>query len=290
MRGGQYQVLLLLKGLRERGHESILLARKKGPLSIAATNAGFTVRTAGPSELWQRSVEADIVHAHDARAHAIAAIASRGRFVVSRRVAFPVGRSLVSTWKYERAARFLAVSNFVAMQLRTVGVSEAKIDVVYDGVEVIEDVAAWNSEHPAVAIASYDPQKGRDLIEEAARLAGLRVVFSDNLSGDLRQASMFIYITRSEGLGSAALIAMNVGVPVIASRIEGLNEVFEDGVSGTFVTNDPHEIAGAMRRVVEQPGLAHKLIVGGRNRVRERFTQDHLVARTLLSYERALAA
>ena len=57
------------------------------------------------------------------------------------------------------------------------------------------------------------------------------------------------------------LIAMNLGVPVIASRIEGLNEVFEDGVSGMFVTNDPHEIAGAMRRVVEHPELAHRLIV-----------------------------
>ena len=76
MRGGQHQVLLLLKALREAGHRSTLLAREKGPLWVAAEAQGFPVYAAGITEVWRQSSDADVVHAHDARAHTIAALAS----------------------------------------------------------------------------------------------------------------------------------------------------------------------------------------------------------------------
>src|ERR1700682_578726 len=100
MRGGQRQGLLLMAGVAEAGHEGVLLAGDRGPLFQAAIRAGYTVRSAEAKELWQYSKQVAIVHAHDARAHTVAAIASRRTFVVSRRVAFPVRRSVASLWKY----------------------------------------------------------------------------------------------------------------------------------------------------------------------------------------------
>ena len=100
---------------------------------------------------------------------------------------------------------------------------------------------------------------------------------------------MFVYLTRSEGLGSAALLAMSMGVPVIASRVGGLQEIVEDGVSGLLVENEPHEIAAAMQRLLQDPELSHRLIQNARANVEARFTQSHLVAATLASYRRALA-
>ena len=94
-----------------------------------------------------------------------------------------------------------------------------------------------------IALATREREKGRDLVERAAALGGLPVVFSSNLESDLLHASAFVYITRSEGLGSAALLAMAMGVPVIASCIGGLTEVFEDETSGLFVPNDAAQIA-----------------------------------------------
>src|SRR5579875_3356492 len=164
MRGGQRQVLLLLRLLRNARHDSILLARRDSPLTEQARQDGFCVHPAGLFATWRFSKNVDIVHAHDARAHTLAAIASRKRFVVSRRVAFPVRRSLLSRWKYWRATRFLAVSRFVARQLSEAGISHKKIDVVYDGVESTTLSESWEPEFPAVALASEDPQKGRDLI------------------------------------------------------------------------------------------------------------------------------
>lgn len=290
MRGGQYQVTLLLNGLRSAGHEPILMAREDGPLWSAAMVGGFAVHPAESKELWRRSKEAAIVHAHDARAHTMAAIASRRKFVVSRRVAFPMRRSVASLWKYQRAARFLAVSHFVANELQAAGIRNEKIDVVYDGVEPLAEAAEWSADNPVVALASADPQKGRDLVEQAAAESGIQVLFSDDLARDLQRASLFVYITRSEGLGSAALLAMSMGVPVIGSCVGGLIEVFADGVSGIFVRNDAREIASAMRRVLRDPALARSLVEHGKARIAECFTKEHLVRSTVASYERALAA
>lgn len=289
MRGGQRQVLLLMEGLRNAGHDSILLARESSPLWNAAKTAGFEVHDADTRVLWRESRRADIVHAHDARAHTMAAIACRRKFVVSRRVAFPVRRSVASIWKYQRPSRFLAVSHFVARELEAAGIRKEKIDVVYDGVGSVLAAEDWRSEYHAVAPASLDPEKGRDLVEQAAKIAGIRVTFSDTLNEDLRRASMFVYITRSEGFGSAVLLAMSMGVPVIASNVGGLAEIFADGVSGIFVKNEVEGIALAMRTVLEQPNLVLPIIRQARARIAECFTQEHLVHRTMKSYERALA-
>jgi glycosyltransferase involved in cell wall biosynthesis len=290
MRGGQHQVVLLLKALRGAGHQSTLLAREQSPLWRAAAAHGFAVHPAGIKQIWQQSANADLVHAHDARAHTMAAVASRRKFVVSRRVAFPVRRSMASNWKYRRAARFLAVSHFVARELEAAGIRSDKIDVVYDGVELLQNAEQWKPEYPGVALASRDPKKGRDLVEQAVELAGVHMVFSGDLPRDLRQASMFVYITRSEGLGSAVLLAMSMGVPVIASCLGGLTEVFVDRISGIFVKNDAPEIARAMRSIVDQPAFAHGLIEQAKLRISECFTLEHLARRTLSSYRSALAA
>lgn len=289
MRGGQHQVLLLLQGLRRAGHDSVLLARPRAPLAAAARTEGFTVHAAGVAELWRRSKDSTLVHAHDARGHTLAAVASRRKFVVSRRVAFPVRRSVTSSWKYRRATRFLAVSEFVAAELHEAGIPQEKIDIVYDGVDFKPVTTAWNPGGPAVALASKDPEKGRDLVELAARLCDIPVRYSENLKEDLKSASMFVYVTRSEGLGSAVLLAMSMGVPVIASRIGGLREVFQDGISGLFVENDAENIACAMRRLQGDAALAENVRRQGTEEIRKRFTREHLVRRTESSYERALA-
>src|SRR3954452_16225700 len=134
MRGGQYQVMLLLQGLREKGHESVLLARENAPLWKNAKAAGHEVAPARVLEVWRRSRAFALVHAHDAKAHTLAAVAARRQFVVSRRVAFPIKRTASSRWKYRRASEYVAVSDYVAGELRNAGVPGERISVVYDGV------------------------------------------------------------------------------------------------------------------------------------------------------------
>lgn len=288
MRGGQRQALLLMQALRSAGHECILLARKGSPLWEAAAG-DFETHSAGLQSVWRWSTFSDVVHAHDARSHTLAAVASRRPFVVSRRVAFPVGDSALSQWKYGRAQRYLAVSRFAAGELVRAGVPESWIDVVYDAVPSCEASGEWKRQAPAIGLASADPEKGRDLLESAAERAGIELRLSGALEQDLKNASMFVYITRSEGLGSAALLAMSMGVPVIASNVGGLPEIVENGVSGLLVQNDIENIAAAILRLLGEEGLAEALRQNAKREVDARFTPQRLLDATLHSYRRALA-
>src|SRR5579871_2856648 len=107
MRGGQWQVLRLHRGLVARGHESRLLAREGSPLFAMARAERLPCEAMRPLRVRARGF--DLLHAHDARSHSLAALLGSVPIVVSRRVAFPVRRSASSRWKYSRAQLFLAV-------------------------------------------------------------------------------------------------------------------------------------------------------------------------------------
>ena len=73
LRGGQRQLLLLARGLAGRGHSQVILARRGTPLFSAALEQGMEVNPLRPATLRALSSFADIIHAHDARAHTSAA-------------------------------------------------------------------------------------------------------------------------------------------------------------------------------------------------------------------------
>ncbi len=283
MRGGQYQALLLMEGLQERGHSQILLARPP----LLGRRPG---RPIGVSNLLRAAADADLIHAHDARAHTLAALwRPRKPLVVSRRVAFDVKHGVFSRWKYSRPRRFLAVSKYVAGQLRRAGVAESAIDVVYDAVHTpAEGHTAERPPGRVVAPYSDDPLKEGALLEAAARRAGLPLHLSTDLAVDLPSASMFAYLSASEGLGSAVLLAMAHRVPVVASRVGGIPEVVEHERTGLLVRNDAAEIADALRRFERNPDLARDCAERAYQQVLERFTDDIMVARTERIYREVL--
>ncbi len=158
LRGGQWQVFYLLKGLAADGHTSLLLAPRLSPLYELASSQGWEVRPVGLASLARLSRRVDLTHLHDARAHTLAALAARGPWVVARRVAFPVRRDLISRWKYARAPHYIAVSKHVKQTLTAAGVAAEKVSVVYDGVPI---PAASPGGSWVVAPATEDPQRAR---------------------------------------------------------------------------------------------------------------------------------
>jgi glycosyltransferase involved in cell wall biosynthesis len=274
MRGGQWQVLYLLERLEA---ECTLLARQGSPLFTAARERGLRIEPLGAVRAAALSRQHDLIHAHDARSHTLAALIPGTRAVVSRRVAFPIQ----SPWKYARAERYLAVSAHVMSVLITGGVPAEKVDVVYDGVPLrdlppVEDVV--------IAPATDDPQKGTQLAVEAAKLAGVEL----ELSRDLRRRAICLYLTHSEGLGSGALLAMSAGAAVVASNVGGIPEVIRDRENGLLVPNEPVAIAAALRELRGDPTLVRRLGEAARRTVEERFTVDRMVSRTMEIYRQVL--
>lgn len=285
MRGGQWQVLYLLEGLAGSGREALLLAPRSSPLYELARSKGLETLPLGVSTLRRLAGAAELVHAHDARAHTLGALMHARLLLVARRVAFPVQRNPFSDWKYARARRYLAVSQFVKGTLVAAGIDAGRITVVYDGVPPGAPAAGGDR---IVAAASEDPMKGAALLRKAAELGGFEVQFSTKLSEDLRQAGAFVYITRQEGLGSAVLLAMAAGVPVVASRVGGLPEIIEDGETGLLTENTPGAIASAVTRLREDRALAARLAAAARRQVEERFSVETMVRSTLRVYDEVM--
>jgi glycosyltransferase involved in cell wall biosynthesis len=251
-------------------------------LMQAALGRGIDVQPLNMFSIGTLSKGADITHAHDARSHTWAATLSASPLVVSRRVAFPVGQSFMSKWKYRRAERYLAVSEHVKRTLVEAEVPERKILVVYDGVDLPQKISRGER---ILAVHTDDPMKGSDLLDEAARIGEFEVQYSNDLAQDLPRASLFVYITRSEGLGSAALLAMAHGVPVVASRVGGLPEIIEHGKTGILTDNEPHAIAEAVAQACAD-GM--ELGAGARQAVEQRFSTRQMVERTREAYAQVL--
>ena len=288
MRGGQWQALYLAGKLAATGHRVRLLAPAGSPLLQAAQAQRLDARPLRWPRLLASAARVDLVHAHDARAHTLGLL-SRKPVVVSRRVGFPIGRTLASRLKYRRAAHYIAVSRYVKEVLVGGGVPAEKISVVYDGVPAGSAPIRSENRITALALDSDDPGKGKRIIEEAAALAEIPVCFSKNLTRDLPDAAIFVYITDLEGFGSAVLLAMAAGTPVLASRVGGLPEVIEDGDTGVLTGNEPWAVAEGMLRLLNDRKFAQTLAAHARTRVEQRFSLDHMVSETMRVYERVLA-
>ncbi len=80
-----------------------------------------------------------------------------------------------------------------------------------------------------------------------------------------------------DGIPNALVEAMSTGVPVVTTPVSGIPELVEDGTSALVVPQeDPEALAGALRRLHDDPELAQRLGVAGQGVVLERFDGDRL--------------
>ena len=83
---------------------------------------------------------------------------------------------------------------------------------------------------------------------------------------------------------------MAVDRAVVVSRIGGLPELVEDGVSGLLVPpGDPSALAAAIGRALDDAELRARLAENGRKRVLEKFTWRKTAEMTVDHYREVLA-
>lgn len=94
----------------------------------------------------------------------------------------------------------------------------------------------------------------------------------------LSVADLFLLPSLQESFGLAALEAMACGVPVVASRVGGLPEVIEHGVSGFLHAPDDLEaMATSGVAVLTDAGLRARIAEAGRHQVDTRFCVHEIV-------------
>ncbi len=283
----------LVKRLRGAGLAASAL-RMRGEWDIAAaTRLRRLIRAWRP----------DLVHAHDARAHTIALAALIGvrlPLVVTRRVAFtPHGRL-----KYgSRVSRFIAISQAVRNAMIAGGVSASEIDVVYSGVPTphVAEPRDWRAElgwpRDAVlcgVVGAMTAEKGvSTLVHIAAHLpdeararcrllllgghgggtvtmggaTAFRAGFVDQIHAAMAGLDLLWHPARAEGLGTAVIDSMALGIPPLAFAVGGLVELIEQEKSGLLVpAGDVEAFSREAARLILDRSLRERLGSGGPGR------------------------
>lgn len=98
----------------------------------------------------------------------------------------------------------------------------------------------------------------------------------------LRAADVFALPSAGEGLSNALLEALSTGSAVVTTPVGGAAEVITDGRQGFLVpSSDDVALAGALRRLREDPALRARLGAAARERIEEAYS----VAKTAAAHK-----
>lgn len=129
------------------------------------------------------------------------------------------------------------------------------------------------------------PSYRQRLQERAIRLGmSERLIFTGfrlDLAEIYAEASIAVLPSLSEGLSNVLLEAMAAGLPVIATRVGGNEEVVEGNVTGLLVPPANRErLAQAIIQLLQHPELATTFGRAGRERVIQHFSMEKAVRET----------
>jgi len=264
-RGGQAQVLLLMRGLVEAGVEVHLAAPADG--ALFARTEGLRIARHG----WKLDALAagttlcaviargsfDLVHSHASRAHGWAALARIGVrprpiHVVSRRVDFAVGTGVLAALKYRRGAdAYIAISEGVRDVLIAGGVPRERVYLAHSGIDLDkftrmrdasylrDEFGVRDGERIVGSVAALAPHKAHtDLLHAAARVCARRPGVRFFLVGEGELRAELVALARELGIGDAvvftgfrqdALELLSIfDVFVMSSYLEGLGTSIMD--------------------------------------------------------------
>jgi glycosyltransferase involved in cell wall biosynthesis len=127
---------------------------------------------------------------------------------------------------------------------------------------------------------------GRLEVEDRVVFAGER----EDVPSVLRATDVLLLPSWREAFGRIAAEAMAMGVPVLATDVGGPAEIVRDGLDGLLLPpRQPERWAGAVERLLGDPGLRAEMGWNGRKRAHDEFGAERHVA-TLLDIYAGLQA
>lgn len=155
------------------------------------------------------------------------------------------------------------------------------IDVLLEAVRLAEPY------HRNINLKIVGQGDAIETYQETARYLGIEkhVEFVGLLRGEkLREAlraSRAIVLpskTESESFGMVLAEAGSAGVPAIGSRIGGIPNVIDEGVTGLLAEpSDPQSLANAIRAMLDDPDMQRDYGAAARKRIAGRYSQKHLL-------------
>ncbi len=108
---------------------------------------------------------------------------------------------------------------------------------------------------------------------------------AEDMPNIYRQNDIFISASKLEGMSNAMLEAMASGLPIIATRCEGTEELITE--NGLVIEDaNAEEIAKAIKKLIDDPQLRNQMSIAARKQA-EKFTWSRIAEQYLNIYERA---
>jgi len=102
-------------------------------------------------------------------------------------------------------------------------------------------------------------------------------------------ADIFCLPSYREGFGIVVIEAASAGIPSIASRIYGVTDTIEDGITGLlFTPGNADELAGKMRSYLNSPSSIKEMGMAARKRTLSLYSKDRVTEATLEFYRKIL--
>jgi glycosyltransferase involved in cell wall biosynthesis len=128
-----------------------------------------------------------------------------------------------------------------------------------------------------------------DQVAKAPRAPNIHWLgFRPDVANILRQADIFLLPSVSEGFSISTVEAMMAGVPVIATRSGGPEEIIMDGVSGILVpVKDPGAIVVAIQKMKDKT-KRKRMIVEAKQSAKARFSLQSMLTSYKEIYSRLI--
>ena len=160
------------------------------------------------------------------------------------------------------------------------------------GIRYLLQALPWViAQHPKIIFLIVGDGSQRRALERLAHDLSIQsqVIFAGyrpDVAKMLAIMDVFVLPSLYEGFPNAVLEAMAMSKPVVATRVGGVPEAVEDGVTGLLVPpRDPEALAQAIIALLQDRERAKTMGRAGRERVERYFTVERMVQQTEALYE-----
>jgi glycosyltransferase involved in cell wall biosynthesis len=158
-------------------------------------------------------------------------------------------------------------------------------------VELIKVLARLKRAYPQAQLVIAGDGPGREDLQRVAAEEGVsgsvRLVgqlSKEALGAAIKAADVFVLNTAHEGLSHQLIEVMDIGTPIVTTKVGGNPELITDGVHGFLVPyNDTTALVEATTRVLEHPESRERMVQTARLRSKD-FTKEKVVGEMILLF------
>jgi glycosyltransferase involved in cell wall biosynthesis len=213
---------------------------------------------------------------------------------------------------------FIVLSKFQKQRYISGGIEPERIEILPNMIPALSSHAGEGLGECVAFVGRASPEKGIEDFLAAARLAPdlpfvvagatermphlvaqspqnvkwLGFLKGKELDDLYLQSRMVVMPSRCfEGFPNAVTHAMIAGKPVVATRLGGMSEIVEDGVTGyLFEKGNVTELAEKLRALYQSPGLCQKMGQAGREKALAQYSPEVVYKRLMEIFSKAVGA